>query len=614
MQRLLHHSMTSFTYSGIYSNSIPIDVQNLIIDESADYLPDEVCRRRQELQQILFPSHFLQIGDRAFDLCVALTQVSFPNGLISIGEHAFHQCSSLVDVSLPDGLQKIGIRSFSQCSALKRIKVPSTVEIIENSAFSLCHTLAEVIFLEGLIKIGEYAFFECYCIREIKFPSTVETIESSAFSRCKALVDIDLPIRLKQFTYAFSDCSSLGEIDIPSSVETIGNGVFTGCTSLTDIRLREGLKRIGAASFSQATAIVKMKLPSTVTMIWDGAFSGCASLSEVDLPEGLVKIGAHALMDCVALSRIRVPSTTKIIDDFAFSGCMDLVSVEFPQIRKQALRIGDSAFRNCRSLINVAISSHMKLQCESESVDFGANAWRGCTWMNSPYGDLYTPRALEERFKKLPIHQKCYHSCDTTVDDLRLKVQATLSEDGDNPVEWKHSVDSFGMTPFHVLLSAASCRMDLLQLLLQTYPSSILNWRDVLGKRAIDHLSYIWTEETRLMMKAYLQKWLLDQMAGWGADQWRSDMADRISDISSEENKKRRDTCLRDAHFTLHRYERAEIKALLELALWKNDMVSSAVRAPVASAVADREGHKARCGASFVVPNVIDFLKPIFSE
>lgn len=586
----------------------------MIIDESVDHLPDELCRLRSKLKQVMFPSLLLQIGDRAFDCCTALTQVSFRKGLISIGEYAFHRCVSLMDVFLPEGLQKIGMRSFSKCRALKKIEVPSTVEKIENWAFSNCFALTEVMFLEGLVRIGEYAFFECYVLRIIKFPSTVEFIESNAFSRCKSLIDIDLPTGLKQFSHAFGDCFALPEIEIPSIVETIGDGAFSGCTALTDARLQVGLKKIGAGSFMRATSLAKIKLPSTVTILMPCAFRDCAALSEVDLPQGLMQIAAQALMECVSLSRIKVPASVKTIGMYAFSGCLNLVSVEFQPKREQTLIIDNAAFQNCTLLINIAMPLSSNLP-QQERVDIYEDALESCTSLEDRYGRGNEPRALEERFHTFPLHEKCYHSSDTTEDELKVEVEPSLIEYDSNESEWKHHlVDSFGMTPFHVLLSAATCRLDLLQVLLSTYPSFVLDWKDSLGRRAIDYLGYIWTEETRLMMKAYLQKWLIDRLSSWGANQWRSDMADRINEIVSEENRDRRDILVRDACYTLQRYERVEVKAVLELALWKKDMLAFANGGPMPAVEADREGHKARCGASFVVPNVIDFLEAIESE
>ena len=91
-------------------------------------------------------------------------------------------------------------------------------------------------------------------------------------------------------------------------------------------------------------------------------------------------------------------------------------------------------------------------------------------------------------------------------------------------------------------------------------------------------------------------------------------MTNRVSEIISEESRERRDISLKDAYYTLQRYERVEAKAVLELALWKKDMVFYANGPPMPDVKADRDGHQATCGASFVVPNVIAFLEGIDSE
>lgn len=94
-------------------------------------------------------------------------------------------------------------------------------------------------------------------------------------------------------------------------------------------------------------------------------------------------------------------------------------------------------------------------------------------------------------------------------------------------------------------------------------------------------------------------------------------MADKISEIIAEENRERRDSRTRDAHCahcTIQKYESVEVKSLLELALGKKDMVSYANGTPVSEVTENREGHTARCGASFVVPIVIGFLEVIASD
>lgn len=160
---------------------------------------------------------------------------------------------------------------------------------------------------------------------------------------------------LPRFDATFYYCRSLKEIEITSSVETIGDHAFLGCWRLREVWLREGSKRIGICSFQQSS-LVKVKLPCTVTLIDTGAFSECRSLSEMDLPQRLVELGEQSFLDCVSLLRIRAPASVNTIGAFAVARCLNLVSMEFELKREQAVRIGRSAFRTCKSLINVTIS------------------------------------------------------------------------------------------------------------------------------------------------------------------------------------------------------------------------------------------------------------------
>ena len=72
----------------------------------------------------------------------------------AIPERAFAGCHQLEQVELPDGLLEIGEYAFNKCIALKRIKIPSTLECIREGAFYKCYQLEEVELGEGLLEIG----------------------------------------------------------------------------------------------------------------------------------------------------------------------------------------------------------------------------------------------------------------------------------------------------------------------------------------------------------------------------------------------------------------------------------------------------------------------------
>eukprot|EP00526_Cylindrotheca_closterium_P024034 CAMPEP_0113615736 /NCGR_PEP_ID=MMETSP0017_2-20120614/7864_1 /TAXON_ID=2856 /ORGANISM="Cylindrotheca closterium" /LENGTH=198 /DNA_ID=CAMNT_0000525001 /DNA_START=514 /DNA_END=1110 /DNA_ORIENTATION=+ /assembly_acc=CAM_ASM_000147 len=179
-------------------------------------------------------------------------------------------------------------------------------------------------------------------------------------------------------------------------------------------------------------------------------------------------------------------------------------------------------------------------------------------------------------------------------------------------------VDPFGMTPFHVLLSAANCRMDLLQVLLDAYPPNVLGWKDGNGKTAIEYYSqrnYL-TEDTRNMLRMALRRWLVNSISSWKAlEAWKSDMSNWVNTIVGEDEVEQRQSLLEEASMVLLRYERMESTTLLELSLWKMELLKSAnesgddvVARTTTVDKDDRGAYRVRSGASVVIPNVIGFL------
>lgn len=81
-------------------------------------------------------------------------------------------------------------------------------------------------------------------------------------------------------------------------------------TSLNSVTLPEGLKEIGADSFSECS-IRWVKLPSTLKAIDKYAFSFCNSLGSVYIPNGVTTIGNCAFEGCDNLTSITIPESVK---------------------------------------------------------------------------------------------------------------------------------------------------------------------------------------------------------------------------------------------------------------------------------------------------------------
>jgi len=172
-------------------------------------------------------------------------------------------------------------------------------------------------------------------------------------------------------------------------------------------------------------------------------------------------------------------------------------------------------------------------------------------------------------------------------------------------------VDSFGMSPFHVLLTAGKRRVDLLEVLLESYPSYILGWEDVTGNKAIEYcfLGWNWTIESMYMLQLCLQSYVTRRLATWGGlEAWDTDLTSKVNDILSEDNNERQQQLWRETFGIFQGYQQVERINVLELALWKREICEQSNRELVQDA-AEREVHRARCGSSFVIPNVVTFLE-----
>ena len=221
-------------------------------------------------KSFLIPDYVINIGDRAFDNCSALTDVTIPNSVISIGRYAFYHCDNLKSITIPNSVESIGEGAFQECKSLTDITIPNSVTSISNSAFLYTAEDFTIIGYEGsaaetfannygytFVMINEPSNYTYQMLSDgtveitgytgngdkISIPSefnglTVTSISNSAFVNCKKLTAVTIPNSVKNISdSAFKDCSFLTSVDIPNSVTVIGDYVFSGCVSLSNIRV-----------------------------------------------------------------------------------------------------------------------------------------------------------------------------------------------------------------------------------------------------------------------------------------------------------------------------------------------------------------------------------------
>eukprot|EP00526_Cylindrotheca_closterium_P005832 CAMPEP_0113614458 /NCGR_PEP_ID=MMETSP0017_2-20120614/7177_1 /TAXON_ID=2856 /ORGANISM="Cylindrotheca closterium" /LENGTH=578 /DNA_ID=CAMNT_0000523627 /DNA_START=54 /DNA_END=1793 /DNA_ORIENTATION=- /assembly_acc=CAM_ASM_000147 len=569
--------MTSYHYFGNEGEAIPEDVEELVIHPLVQEIPEEACCKFRRLTRVNFNGSALRtIGDSAFSACGALREIDILPSVRIVGDSAFEECYSLSKIHFhEDGfLTTIGDSAFSNCWSLTELSIPT--ETIQQSAFEGCTCLARVSFQEGLEVIESCAFEACVKLETVELPRSLEMVGFSAFSNCTLLREVDVEEGNLTVidTLAFQGCVNLQNISIPSTVEHLGSNAFASCYSLEVLKFRNGLKSVGGLTFYR----------------------------------------------CKNLQTVALPGSVERIDRLAFAGCPKLVSVELGG-GPRAVTIRDDAFSRCQSLVNICLSSDSEITISNSTGDgVSVSSFRGCTALENQYGETNIPNSLMRRFDSLPIHKKCYYASITTADELVREIESSRmqsSQDTGTTTIDRSLVDPFGMTPFHVLMSAANCRMDLLQVLLAAYPPNVLGWKDDKGKTAMEYLTqrnYL-TEDSRNMLRMALQHWMVGSISSWKAlEAWKLDMSSRVNAIVAADEVEQRQSLLEGASMVLLRYERVEATTLLELSLWKMELESSAnvsedddgARTIVDKD--DRETCRIGSGASVVIPNVMGLL------
>ena len=373
---------------------------------------------------ITIPSSVSTIGERAFSNCDAVTSITLQEGLKKIEYSAFRDNRSLLTMKVPDSVIDLG-QDFilgdiaieelqfgggvpelhfwqtrmsldeSDVPALRTVRFHEGVRVLGERVFSFkldggsagnqyYPNLANIVFPESLRTIGEEAFRNCTSLGQLSLPSRLSVIKDGAFSGCANLGNFLLPERLESIErYAFYDCDTLTAIEIPSSVSMIGERALSNCDSLVNITLQEGLKTIGYSAFRDCRSLQAMKVPDSVIDLGQDFILGDIAIAELEFGGGVPEL--HYWQTRMALDQAHIPALRtvkfhegiRILGEHVFSykldggytgnhDCPNLKSIVFPDSLKS---IGEEAFRNCSSLINVDLSHISSL---------GKGAFRGC--------------------------------------------------------------------------------------------------------------------------------------------------------------------------------------------------------------------------------------------
>jgi hypothetical protein len=642
-------------------DDIPNDVTRVKVDPSVIEIHNEAFKGCESLVEVEFSEGLEVIFKEAFYNCKNLKfKNKLPSTLEAIDGYAFWGCASLDSIEFPEGLQVIGRQAFAECHELKRIKIASAHVKIEKWAFSSCKSLVAVDLPEGLQVIGESWFFECTSLTTVNVPSSVIEIQDGAFQQCASLASLALPEGLQSIAIrSFQGCESLESLHIPSTVCKTGRGVFEDCAGLRSITLPDALETIEDGMFRNCDSLTHVKIPSKVTKIGEGAFECCEGLKNLRIPSSVVEIErwafqgcrqltsvhllgnslhtieAKTFYGCSSLTHVRIPSSVIRIESGVFAYCARLISLELPEGLEMI--DGDPRYydyadpRNifrCQSLVNLVIpldSRYPELDDDDGDDDEIMQGLK-LRHVASNFEDLVSE--LQYRFEDLPVHRMCYYQSYYSLIEAMEKLRQSMDAD---PAAG-NKVDSFGMTPLHILALSQTPILSLLQEVMKAYKVDIIRTRDKSGSTPIDYLCMNHTPASAMVIQSLLQTIFAERVRWLGLVGWKSDMMAAMDEaLATDWSSRSREIGL--LYFKLATYERLESVSLLELALWKvkidsckpgyetdhrRDEASSHPKSPRFDKAhldgVDRESCRINSGANVVISNVLPFLDKVCRE
>ena len=202
----------------------------------------------------------------------------------------------------------------------------------------------------------------------------VTSISSGAFAGCKNLESVYLPESLTNIgDYAFCQCDSLKKVSIPSHTVSIGKYAFCQCDQLEKVEFDDfsTIETFETGVFSDCIMLSSMNVVGSVFEDYDHGYDNSEDYANSDLvyiPPGVAVIGESAFKNCKSIVNVELPFGLSEIGSSAFYGCSNLIDITIPQ---DFAIINSSTFHNCTSLEYINIPEGV--------TEIGESAFQGCT-------------------------------------------------------------------------------------------------------------------------------------------------------------------------------------------------------------------------------------------
>lgn len=252
--------------------------------------PESVFEGCTSLNSVTDLPSFTSIGTRAFFGCSSLAQtkrmaLTLPASLVSVGASAFEESGiTSFDASQATSPLDLGQRAFFSCSALTTVQLSSATTTLGESVFEGCVKLERIPELPSLQNISTRAFFGCSALTgEFKAPESLVSIGELAFGG-SAITSANLEAAQGDVFQprAFSQCLQLKEFVFPNHISVLPEELFSE-SGFVSITLPATIQDIGSGCFDDCKSLRTVTYLGT-TQIDNYLFGWCDSLETVYVP------------------------------------------------------------------------------------------------------------------------------------------------------------------------------------------------------------------------------------------------------------------------------------------------------------------------------------------
>lgn len=300
-----------------------------------------------------------EVKDAAFNGCEGIESITYTQNIESVGQASLQNCKSLLrfntddqaTINLEGVYDSIGDYAFSNCSKIAYLNITDNVKVIGNHAFAGCKSIDNLKFTSYITYIGDYAFKDLKQLESLYIFDSTTTIGMGSFQGCNKLATITLP-----FTGRSDDASAYNAVfGYIFGYETTKKYSSIYDTNDDYINYQHGnvdgavwqYTRIGYGNYSDGYQSFFYYIPTSIrevvitnqSHIKDAAFNGCKYIEKITYNQSLEYLGNSAFQNCKALLQFNSDESSTI------------------NIEGSSLSVGNHAFKNCEKIESIKLSS-----------------------------------------------------------------------------------------------------------------------------------------------------------------------------------------------------------------------------------------------------------------